>query len=345
MAAWIPPKERAKLGSIVYSGSQAGTVVTLVVSGWLCDSEFLGGWPSVFYVFGALGFVWCVLWFLLVHDSPETHPTISPAELNHIQSSQDLRKQAKVKNIPWKAIFTAPPMWAGMGMCLGTSFGFFTLLTELPTYLSNIQHFDINSNGLLSALPYLIQWGFSIVWGAIMDVLTRTRVLSLTSVRRVSTGVACYVFSGALIAVGFVNCNPTLAVVAVCVALGFNGAIFSGQYMLEQDIAPNLAGTLVGINNTLSAIAGFIAPVFTGAITNNSETLSSWRIVFLVAAGLSIFTTTFYLVFMSADVQPWNDPTNDNEDNTTTADNSDNRGIQTVIIPLPLPLTLPRLKL
>ena len=37
---------------LFFSGAQLGTVFAMPISGLLCDSGFLGGWPSVFYIFG-----------------------------------------------------------------------------------------------------------------------------------------------------------------------------------------------------------------------------------------------------------------------------------------------------
>ena len=45
-----------------------GTVISLPISGILCETL---GWESVFYIFGACGLVWFVLWSFLVYDSPE----------------------------------------------------------------------------------------------------------------------------------------------------------------------------------------------------------------------------------------------------------------------------------
>lgn len=59
-------------------------VITQSVTGYLCESDFLGGWPSAFYVFGGVGVLWSVAWFLLVFDHPDVHPRISQEEKHYI---------------------------------------------------------------------------------------------------------------------------------------------------------------------------------------------------------------------------------------------------------------------
>lgn len=57
------------------------------LSGLLSDHGFAGGWPSIFYVFGTVGTIWCVAFLLMVHEDPETHPRISDEEKKYILSS------------------------------------------------------------------------------------------------------------------------------------------------------------------------------------------------------------------------------------------------------------------
>ena len=45
--------------------------------------------------------------------------------------------------IPFKAIFTSVPFWAIMITHSCQNWGFYTLLSELPTYMNKILHFDI----------------------------------------------------------------------------------------------------------------------------------------------------------------------------------------------------------
>ncbi|MPC20075.1 Sialin [Portunus trituberculatus] len=109
-----------------------------------------------------------------------------------------------------------------------------------------------------------------------------------------------------LVAMCFVDCDKTLAIVVLCIAVGLNGAIYSGYMCSHQDLSPNLAGTLMGITNTAAAIPGFVTPVVTGALTEQ-QTLSSWRGVFLISAGVYLVTNIGYLLFVPVTVQPWND--------------------------------------
>ena len=79
---WAPPLERSKLVGISYAGAQVGNIVALPVSSLLCSSA--AGWPAIFYVFGGLGVLLSVAWFLLVSDTPSDHPRISSKELEYL---------------------------------------------------------------------------------------------------------------------------------------------------------------------------------------------------------------------------------------------------------------------
>lgn len=58
---WAPPLERSKLATIAVSGAHIGTVIAMPLSGVLAQHL---GWASVFYVFGCMGIVWAIVWFI-----------------------------------------------------------------------------------------------------------------------------------------------------------------------------------------------------------------------------------------------------------------------------------------
>ncbi|XP_042231835.1 putative inorganic phosphate cotransporter [Homarus americanus] len=153
---------------------------------------------------------------------------------------------------------------------MGDDMGYSLLLYQMPNYYKNIQHIEVDSSGMLSAAPYLVMWLVGLVWAAIMDKLTANNTLSILSVRRLSQAVAMYSPGLGLVGMCFVNCSSTLSVVVLCLVVGLNGTIISGHFCSHQDLAPNLAGTLLGLTNTGASLMGVVAPIFVGAVTQNN---------------------------------------------------------------------------
>ena len=58
---WIPTSERAIAISLTTFGGNIGAVVTLPVAAWLCKTTIFGGWPSTFYIFSFVHFIWFIL--------------------------------------------------------------------------------------------------------------------------------------------------------------------------------------------------------------------------------------------------------------------------------------------
>ena len=74
---------------------------------------------------------------------------------NHILVIQMLLVlQGEARKTPWKSIFLCVPMWAILITQCGMSWIFYTELTELPTYMKNILHFDIGQVSILNILHF-----------------------------------------------------------------------------------------------------------------------------------------------------------------------------------------------
>ena len=160
------------MAGFVYSGAQAGTVLSLPISGLLCSSY---GWPTVCYVFGLLGILWWLAWCWLVADSPDSNPRIDESERRYIVASLAASKAGQPSSaVPWLAILSSPAVWALTTAHIAQNYGFYTLLTELPAYMANVLHFNIRDNSLVSALPYLAMLAVSLT-------VTRLAVVGLAA--------------------------------------------------------------------------------------------------------------------------------------------------------------------
>nr|XP_027219239.1 sialin-like [Penaeus vannamei] len=308
MAAWILPAERAKFTTIVSSGSQLGTVVGTIASGWLCSSSVLGGWPLVFYVFGASGLVWALAWWCLVSERPEDHPGLSEAELKKLKLHQECVKGTETVDIPWLALAKSLPFWALTAATVGNDFGLYTLLMQLPTYLRDVLGFNLEQNGVVSTLPSLLMWASSLGWAALVDALTATEKSSIVTVRRLSMVAALLGPMFGLIALCFVQYDAVLTIAVLLGSAILAGAANSGFLCSHQDLAPNLAGTLLGITKSVGAVAGVINPAISSLLLHREDIMTAWRDVFIISAAMYFISCICYLALISADVQPWNYP-------------------------------------
>nr|WAS27827.1 putative vesicular glutamate transporter-like protein [Apostichopus parvimensis] len=303
---WAPPLERSKLATIAFSGSYAGAVLGMPVSGYLAD---YAGWPSVFYVFGVLGIIWFFIFMYMVSDSPALHPTISKEEKRYIEESigeSMLVIPNKIYSTPWKSFFTSLPVWAIIVANFCRSWTFYLLLTSQPVYFEEVFHFTMAKVGILSALPHLVMFIIVPLGGQLADFLRRRQFMSTTVVRKLFN---CGGFGGEavfLLVTAYAR-GKDIAILALCIAVGSSGFAISGFNVNHLDVAPRYASILMGISNAMGTLAGMICPYVTSSLTAN-KSHEDWEKVFLTAAIIHFCGVLFYGIFASGEKQPWAEP-------------------------------------
>jgi len=308
LAQWAPLQDKAFLTTLIMSGSQVGTIIAFFISGVIVDSL---GWEAVFYIQGSLAFIWVLFWMLIIHDTPDTHPYISETEKKYIQSgiNYGVRKQS----VPWRQIMKSLPFWAIFVANFCTNFGYHLLMTELPQYLKEIftDYFtDSTTMGIWTGVPYACAWIASIVLSRLCDFLIKAEKISVKNARKLFSSIA---FGGnilCLIVLAAVptNDNPqlvlTLVTFTVCTTIG--SAWFPGWLTNFQDIAPQFAGTILGLTNSISCTTAFIGPKIAGAILlDDPKDIDNWKYIWIMSSCILGFAGVFYVLFADGDVQPW----------------------------------------
>uniref|UniRef100_V5GIW1 Sialin n=1 Tax=Anoplophora glabripennis TaxID=217634 RepID=V5GIW1_ANOGL len=304
LAKWVPLGERAKIGTLVYAGGQIGTIVSNSISGALITAT--KDWASVFYLFGGLGMLWFVIWALICYSDPESHPFISDNEKIYLRKELENVSSEK-KTIPWCPILTSVPLWALIAAQIGHDWGFFTMVTDLPKYMSDVLKFNVKENGLWSSVPYIVMWLVSMSSGWLCDWLINKGYMGITFARKFFTTIASLGPAIFIMVASYSGCDKYLTVGMFTVAMGFMGTFYCGMKVNALDLSPNYAGTLMALVNGIGAITGIITPYLVGALTEN-HTLSEWRIVFWISFGVFNVTNLIYCFFGSAEEQWWNNP-------------------------------------
>lgn len=66
----------------------------MIVSGLLASSSY--GWPTIFYFFGTVGLLWCLLFSFLGYNQPSEAPNITEEETNYIMLGSGVSTEKKV---------------------------------------------------------------------------------------------------------------------------------------------------------------------------------------------------------------------------------------------------------
>ncbi|GFU39994.1 sialin [Trichonephila clavipes] len=104
MSNWFPAPEKGVLSSITLSGFPGGAVVGGLLNGILCNADFLGGWPLVFYVFGLLGLILSFAVYFFGSNCPDEDCRITDSEYKYIMSNldcQDTGKNGYLNSLPY----------------------------------------------------------------------------------------------------------------------------------------------------------------------------------------------------------------------------------------------------
>ena len=88
--------------------------------------------------------------------------------------------------------------------------------------------------------------------------------------------------------------RPELAVILFALAAGLNTFTVSGCKVGMCDIAPDYAGIVFSVSNTISNIPGFIVPAVVGSLLTDYTDTNQWFYVFSLGLGC---TTAQYFCF------------------------------------------------
>lgn len=274
---WVPAERRSRAVAMCISGLSLGTVVSLPLTGALVKSY---GWPTPFYVFGAVGLVWAVVWFFGVRSGRSTH-------LPHDEI-------ASRGPIPWSRLLRSSPVWAIFACHFANNWILYLLLAWLPSYFKSTFNVSLTNAGLLSAAPWLVTFVTANISGVVADTLMASG-RSATFVRKLLQTLGTGGAALALLALPQVG-TATTGVVVMCCASGMLGLCQAAFPANGFDIAPRYADVIWGMSNTFATVPGIVGVAITGWLVDRT---GSYNTPFLVAAAIGMTATLVYLVFGS----------------------------------------------
>ena len=184
VTVWSSPGERATLMSLAFSGITIANIVTYPLSSLLCKSGIDNGWPMVFYVFGGMGVIWTLAFYIFAYASPEHHPKMSNEEKIHLTSHKtSSTTEVSMFKVPWLSILCSVKLWAILVAHLCSAWTFYLLAVNLPTFLSEALGMPIVNIGISSSVPFIGMLLFT-TSAKLFDYIKSLHLMSFTNLRK-----------------------------------------------------------------------------------------------------------------------------------------------------------------
>jgi len=238
------------------------------------------GWRHSFEIFGSLGVIWAVVFYLWYRDNPLSHPKMNQGEKDLLEDSAKMASGHG--NVPWGVFLRSRQVWMLCWQYFCLSYGWYFYLTWLPTYLREGRHLENLSTAWLSVIPLLFGGLGNPACFLAAGPLTKITG-SVAQTRRVMAYIGFAGASGFLLLSTRVD-DPTLAMIAIGLASFSNDLVMPGSWATAMDVGGKYAGTLSGAMNMWGNIGGALAPWVNGHILE--WTKNDWNPIFYVAAGV-----------------------------------------------------------
>ncbi len=257
ISRWFPAEERGRAQGIVWMASRVGGALTpfLVVP---IQAKF--GWRASFYVFGILGIIWAVAWYIWFRDHPSEKPGVTEAELEEIGAGKEPPKHI---SLPWAQVFKSANFWTILLMYHFYCYGAFFFLSWYFPYLVNGRGFTDDELLRYSWMPFVLGAIANMAGGYVSDHLVQK--IGLRWGRRVVALIGLGVAAAFILAVVV---TQEKFLVVVFLAIGFAGSDFMlpVAWAVCLDVGRKYAGTVTGAMNTAGQLGSFLVAFAFGRI-------------------------------------------------------------------------------
>ena len=275
-------EERARAMTWCLSGTKLGLAAVPVLMGFLMT---VWNWRVAFIVTGIASLLWCCAWYFLFKEQTQT-------------PDGNYQAASKSQSIPWRRLLGNRTVFGLMITKFFLDYLWVVFLSWLPGNLVMERGFSILKMGVYASIPWVVGFVAQPAMGHFSDWLIKKGV-SVTNSRKYCL-VGSQLVTALVITVGFVE-DPMIAVALLTINIAGESASAGIMWTILSEVAPKgLGGTLSSAINTVSSIAGIMAPTVTGFIY---QFTGSFQVALLIA-GLGILISACSILFIVPDIRP-----------------------------------------
>jgi MFS family permease len=277
---WAPFTERGLAVGLIQAGTLFGPALSAPLVAWLIAGT---SWRWSFFITGAIGLVWVVVWLVFV-STPERTSWIPEPERQRILAERHGGEPVPHGGVGYRGLLRSPAMW-GLAISQGCAvYSVYLYLSWLPNYLQTARGLSIVNSGLFTSVPFLVGGVVIILTNWIGDKILTPRTMR-NGGRRIVV-VACLLLCSVGLAIPFVD-SLTAVVILTIFPVSFGGTATATNAALTNDLLRSQAdsGRAFAFMVLGGNVFGLLAPIVTGYIVQFTGSFSS---AFVLAGGLSL---------------------------------------------------------
>uniref|UniRef100_A0A914C3D8 Major facilitator superfamily (MFS) profile domain-containing protein n=1 Tax=Acrobeloides nanus TaxID=290746 RepID=A0A914C3D8_9BILA len=305
---WFSQRESIIVAAMYTSGSQIGNSLGSFISSQLCSLSFLDGWPLIFYLYGTVGLICAIIWFIFAQDTPEKCNFMSEDEKLYLYAvSQRRTKSDEEKlDVPWFKLLTSMVTLSIVFSHFVLQFQVIIFHSFLPLYFRDVLYLDPSQNGLYLTIIYLSQLIAKNAWAIVVDKFKAKNIVNMTTTCKMLESICGIGTTLSLLGLVYmVDCTKSnLALVFLTLYSVTFSAHITGSISTAFTIAP----LFTGIINSLAFFASGIAclmGLITVTLLNKTGSKEEWNNIFWIIILLNLASSIFFMIFGSAEMQPW----------------------------------------
>ena len=279
ISRWFEKDEVGKAQGYVWAASRMGGALTPFV---VIPVMVTVGWRAAFYLLGALGVIWAIVWWLYYRDSREASRTSSPRNTSSISSTSSL---------PWSSILGNRQFWLICGMYFFYAFGSWFFFSWFPTFMELGRGFDKTELTYAVAVPFIMSMMGNIAGGHLTDRLTKRYGIKIGRKALGSTSLA--VSAVCMFLAAFIP-GKMAVFVFLSLCFGIFDLMLPSAWALCIDLGKRHAGTISGAMNTAGNIGGFCCGILFGELVQQSGNYN--LPLYMIAVMLIISAILFFFI-------------------------------------------------
>ena len=278
ISRWFKKEEVGKAQGYVWAASRMGGALTPFV---VIPMMVWVGWRSAFYLLGAVGIVWAIVWWLYYREN-------SQSSQSSISSPSSQSSSSSPSHSLWKRLVNAPQFWILCVMYFFYAFGSWFFFSWFPTFMELGRGFEKSELTYAVAVPFVMSMIGNISGGYLTDRLSAKYGLKVG--RKAIGSVSLAISAVCMFLAAFIP-GKMAVFIFLSLCFGIFDLMLPSAWALCIDLGKQHAGTLSGAMNTAGNLGGFCCGILFGQLVQSS---GNYNLPLYMIAGMLLISAVLF---------------------------------------------------